>query len=88
MLKNKLNNFLDEVLNSFNSNRAGASAKKLTAFAFVILTIVLEIEFTTPDTLLLIVGSNIAFISVLFGIGTFEKTKRSPKVEKVEESNG
>lgn len=77
MLKNKLINFFDEFLNSFNSNKSGASAKKLTAFAFVMLTIVLEIKYTTSEILLLIVGSNIAFISVLFGIGTFEKTKKA-----------
>jgi len=77
---------IDKILGSLDTNTAGSySARKLTAFAFSLTTITVEIVWLCkadwhylPEVL----GINVAFISTLLGLTTYEYIKRKDKDDK------
>jgi hypothetical protein len=76
-------------LASFDNNKTGHSAKKLTAFAMIYCIIELHKGYINTCTvskdwslLPLILGVDVGFIATLFGINEYDKRKNStPKVD-------
>ncbi len=69
----KLKDVINNIIQSFSNEQGGWSARKLTAFWFVMLTTYLEVKFCNNVTLLEIVIVNILLILLLLGIITFEQ---------------
>lgn len=75
---------LDKIAGSFRTTEGGYSARKLTAFAFVVMTLSIEVTWLlSGDWIYLteVLTVNVAFISTLLGLTTWEGIKKQPKVE-------
>lgn len=71
---------IEKILGSFTTNEGGWSARKLTAFVFCCMTIIIEStwliagEWVYLGEVLVI---NVSFISALLGLTTWEYVKKS-----------
>lgn len=66
---------ISQLANSFNNSEKGASARKLGAFASVMLSMGLSIQYTTPETLEDIIIVWLTYSAACLGMVTWEKTK-------------
>lgn len=76
--------FIDNIVHSFNGSKKGSSAKKLSAFAIMNCIIALHVFYFMNfdmNYFIEILITDFAFVSALFGIGTYEK-----KIEKTPEN--
>lgn len=76
----------EKIAGSLDTNLNGAfSARKLTAFAFVLMTLAVEITWLlSGDWIYLfdVLAINVAFISTLLGLTTWEGIKKQSKPEQ------
>lgn len=76
--------FLDNIICSFKTTEGGYSARKLTAFAFVAMTLAIELTWLISGQwiyLFDVLAVNVAFISTLLGLTTWEGIKKQSKPE-------
>jgi len=73
MIKHPINRFFCWIKGSFDVSEIGASAKKLSSFIAVTITVYLELKFVSLDTLVEVVIINFTFAASLLGISTLDK---------------
>lgn len=61
---------LQKIESTFDTHTKGYSARKLTAFAFVVLAVFLAIKFTTPDNLAEVLVIILTFVAFCLGLVT------------------
>ncbi len=61
------------LLGSFNVDENGGSAKKLTAFAFMVLTLFLHVKFVDKDNAIEFLLVDVSAVLASLGIATFDK---------------
>lgn len=70
------------LLGSFNINENGGSAKKLTAFAFMVLTVFLHWKFVDKENAIEFLLVDVSAVLASLGIATFDKIQmRNSKTE-------
>ncbi len=69
----KLKDVINNLLKSFDNDQGGFSARKLTAFWFVILTTYLEYKFVDFSNLEIVISTNLLLVLLCLGIVTFEQ---------------
>ena len=76
----KLREILDNLLNSFKTNSGGYSARKISAFAIIVMVISLHIKWFNSDKWEYvgeILALDFAFVSVALGMTTYEAIKKN-----------
>jgi hypothetical protein len=69
----KLKDVINNILKSFDNDQGGFSARKLTAFWFVIVTTYLESKFVDISNLEIVISTNLLLVLLCLGIVTFEQ---------------
>lgn len=61
---------LQKIESTFDTHTKGYSARKLTAFVFVVLAVILAIKYTTPDNLSDVLIIVLTFVAFCLGLVT------------------
>ena len=90
IMKNFIKNFIKDLVNSLNTQPTGFSARKLTAIVTMMCVIFLHIKYIDKTNVLSALEYDMMFVSLLFGIVTFDqlykfKSGRTPTEEKPKE---
>ncbi len=64
-------NFFKDLYNSFNTDQAGFSSRKLSAFVGVVVAVYITIKYTTPEILDSILITWLLFVLLALGLVTF-----------------
>lgn len=81
---------MQNILNSFNTNKGGYSSRKLTAFVIVAMVVFIHIKWLTLGNLTqleMVLTIDYSFIAALFGMTTYQALKNNKKENKEEKEN-
>jgi hypothetical protein len=79
---------MQNILNSFNTNKSGYSSRKLTAFIIVLMVVITHIKWLTLGNLTqleMVLTIDYSFIAALFGMTTYQALKSSKNKEENKE---
>jgi hypothetical protein len=79
---------MQNILNSFNTNKGGYSSRKLTAFIIVAMVVITHIKWLTLGNLTqleMVLTIDYSFIAALFGMTTYQSLKTNKNKEENKE---
>lgn len=87
-MKDQLLKIWNNILESFDGNRGtGFSARKLSSFVFVVVTVFLEVKYTSWGNLWEVCTINAGLITSLLGISAWQQTAEMKNKKQTNETN-